>query len=161
MSVYERSPKNSHLDTIRYEIAMTAFCYSRLLRKKKRFEPETNLLIEGFLLHYRNLVEFFSGKRHRKARNCKPADLSTADPVVWASRRLTNNELIAMQNPAMELDTAYYELISQFLQHCTERRLTEFRNWNVSEMFERLKPIVLAFHRSFPGNRQIRCRTPR
>jgi hypothetical protein len=64
MTFYERSAKNSHLDTIRYEIGMLGYCY-REFAGAKHTEPLRNLLIEGFLLHFRNLVEFFSGARHR------------------------------------------------------------------------------------------------
>ncbi len=154
MSVYERSRKNSHLDTIWYEITMVTFCYREFKNRQECSEPERNLLIEGFLLHYRNIVEFFSGTKHRKATDAKPADLSTADSNVWAGRSLTSEELSSMQVPARELEDTYFGDISQFLQHCTERRFAEFKGWKVDEMAEKLKPILSAFSKSFPSQSQ-------
>ncbi len=158
MSVYERSEKKSHLETIWYEIAMLEFCHAELLQNKKRTEPEHNLLIEGFLLHFRNLVEFFSGAKHRgKKRKAKPAktgkkysDLSTAAPEVWAQRKLTSAELAAIQAPARTIEDAHFKEISQYLQHCTERRFSEFKQWKLDAMLKDLAPIVKAFHTSFP-----------
>ena len=43
MSVYERSKKKSHLDTVWYEIAMLGFCYAELKRRPEAAEPERNL----------------------------------------------------------------------------------------------------------------------
>ncbi|HKV92398.1 MAG TPA: hypothetical protein VJW20_07615 [Candidatus Angelobacter sp.] len=158
ISVYERSKKKSHLGTIWYEIAMLEFCHDELAQNKKRSEPEHNLLIEGFLLHFRNLVEFFSGAKHRgKKRMTKPAktgkkysDLSTAAPEVWANRKLTSAELAAIQAPARKIEDAHFKEISQYLQHCTERRFSEFKQWQLDAMLKDLLPIVKAFQHSFP-----------
>jgi hypothetical protein len=153
MTVYERSRKKSQLDTIWYEISMLGFCHSELTNREKMSEPERNLFIEGFLLHYRNLIQFFSGNpgKHRwQSDKVKFADLSTEDPEPWASRKLTPEEISQIQVPGRALEDAYWTDISQFLQHCTERRFVEFWEWRLDEMFEKLNPIVAAFHKSFP-----------
>jgi hypothetical protein len=150
MSVYQRSEKKSHLDTIWYEIAMLEFCYSELGKRTGMSEPERNLFIEGFLLHYRNIVEFCSGGRHRPSRNGKPADLSTADPKVWANREMTPAELAKIQAPAHTLMLKHFEDISQFLQHCTERRFIDAKHWNLDEMIRELRPVISTLHESFP-----------
>jgi len=158
MSVYQRSEKKSHLDTIWYEIAMLEFCYSELGKRTGISEPERNLFIEGFLLHYRNIVEFCSGEKHRPARNGKPADLSTADPKVWAHREMTAAEMANIQAPARKLMLKQFEDISQFLQHCTERRFIDAKKWNLNEMITELRPIISALHESFPqkaGRRDV------
>jgi hypothetical protein len=67
---YERSKKGSHLDTIHYEIDMLEYTLSKMT-KAELPPPEFNMTLECFLLHYRNLIEFFSGKKHRKT--CSPS----------------------------------------------------------------------------------------
>lgn len=151
MSVYERSEKKSHLDTVGYEIAMLGFCHHEL-GTRRMDEPERNLFIEGFLLHYRNILEFCSGARHRKAKNGKPADISTADPQVWAGRELTQEELAKIKAPAQALETRYFDDISQFLQHCTERRFIDSKQWNLNEMLAELSPVVSALRDFFQPN---------
>ena len=149
MNVYERSEKKSHLDTVWYEIAMLGFCYAELKKRPEAAEPERNLLIEGTLLHYRNLLEFFSGSKHRLARNGKPADISTAAPRMWAFRDLTAEELAKLQAPARALEGKYFEDLSQFLQHCTERRYTDSKQWDLDTMLAEMNPIVRAFGEAF------------
>jgi hypothetical protein len=85
---------------------MLGFTHSALAKQKQMSEPERNLYIEGFLLHYRNLVEFFSGNptKHRVSKNGKPADLSTHLPEAWAKRKLTEEETAKMQIPARALE---------------------------------------------------------
>jgi hypothetical protein len=156
MNVYERSEKKSHLDTIWYEIAMFGFCHSELRKLTGISEPERNLLIEGALLHYRNVLEFCSGAKHRPARNGKPADISTADPQVWAGRALTTEELAKMQAPARILEAKYFDDISQFLQHCTERRFIDSKQWDLDEMLAELSPIVAALRDAFPPEQERR-----
>jgi hypothetical protein len=149
MSVYERSEKKSHLDTVWYEIAMLGFCYAELEKRPDATEPERNLLIEGTLLHYRNLLEFFSGAKHRVAKNGKPADISTANAQAWALLDLTTEELSKIQAPARALEAKYFDDLSQFLQHCTERRFIDSKQWNLDMMMAEMKPIVAAFREAF------------
>ena len=156
MGVYERSEKKSHLDTLWYEIAMLGFCHSELGTRSGMSEPERNLFIEGFLLHYRNILEFCSGAKHRKGKNGKPADISTDDPQVWAGRVLTKEELAKIQAPAQVLEGKYFEDISQFLQHCTERRFIDSKQWKLDEMLRELSPVVSALRDSFPPNAERR-----
>ena len=86
--MYERTSKETHLETIWYEMDMLVeFSYGREF-EKKAFAPQSpqwNLLIEGFLLHYRNLIQFFSGSEERHKRY-KGNDLSTFDPAPWGQR---------------------------------------------------------------------------
>jgi len=150
MSLYERSEKKSHLHTVWYEIAMLRYCYLELRKRKTTMmKPEYNLYVEGFLLHFRNVIEFCSGRKHRTAKGGKPADISTANPEVWAGRPITHEELALIQTPAQLLEQKYFEEISQFLQHCTERRFIDSKQWDLDNMFMELKPIVLAFNNSF------------
>jgi hypothetical protein len=162
MTVYERSRKKSQLDTIWYEISMLGFCHSELKNREMPSEPERNLLIEGFLVHYRNVIQFFSGNpdKHRwESAKVKFADLSTEDPEPWAGRKLTSEEISQIQVPGRTLEDDYWKDISQFLQHCTERRFVEFWEWDLDKMFERLDPIVSVFHKFFPPINPPQCLT--
>ena len=116
--MYTRRPKESHLDTVRYEIDMLDFCAEKLMQKPQGWdEGDQNVYLEGFLVHYRNLLRFFSGK------NPKDNDLSTAKPEVWAVRQITAAELDAIKKPAENLDKdrgdGYHAKISRYIQHCT------------------------------------------
>jgi hypothetical protein len=141
---YERTRKESPLVTIYYEIDMLEFAFGKLGAASNGSGPEWNLLIEGFLVHYRSAIEFFSGKKHRSG------DISTKKPEVWASRKLTAQEVKDIRLPAQKLEQDYFKDISQFLHHCTKRRYEEFKEWPLREMFERLNPITTAFRKSFP-----------
>ena len=77
--MYSRS-KKTHLNAIGYELEMLRFCRDQIQAQSSPPDARaTSLHIEGFLLHFRNLIRFFSGKRPR------PYDLSTADPDTWAN----------------------------------------------------------------------------
>ena len=99
-----------------YEIEMLDFCAQRVMRDEHADQGDQSVFLEGFLLHYRNLIRFFSGEHHRER------DLSTAHPGAWADRQLTPAEIAAIATPARGLDTKYYQLISKYLHHCTELR---------------------------------------
>lgn len=68
--MHERSPKDSAIDTLLYERDMLRHCAETIDTKKKRFElsrseedrAEYYLGIEGFLLHFRNLLGFLINK---------------------------------------------------------------------------------------------------
>jgi hypothetical protein len=124
---------------------MLEFTFRKVSESKSGACPDWNLLIEGFLLHYRNLIEFFSGKKHRP----NGSDISIANSEVWSGRKLTEAELSQLQPIAQELENEYWTDISQFLQHCTVRRHLEFREWDIAKMFERLTPVLKNFQAMF------------
>lgn len=147
---YSRTEKESHLDTIHYELSMLNFCGARLDKLSRAGERAVfNVFLECFLLHYRNVMEFLSGNHHR-VKPGETRDLSTFDPKPWAGRELSPGELAEIQTPAKTIDDKYFQDISQYLQHCTERRFAEGRFWNYRDMFVELRPAIQAFLRRFP-----------
>jgi hypothetical protein len=76
---YFRREKESNAATVLYEIDMLRFARERLLSPARWFEAcDEWLYLEAFLLHYRNLIEFFGKKRHG------PGDLSILRPDnIW------------------------------------------------------------------------------
>jgi hypothetical protein len=141
-----RPDKGSYLETIYYEIDIWRFCFHRLVRDMWPDVWDSYVYLEGLLLHYRGLVEFFSGRHHRER-----IDLSFADPDVWAERPVSQDEADSFRQPAAALeDRGDWTDISQFLQHCTVRRFIELRRWPVTRMFQDLNQVVTRFENSFP-----------
>ncbi len=129
---YTRGDKESHLDTIGYEIDMLRFCLKYLNDHPGFCEKgESALYLEGFLLHYRNLLRFFSGKHNRKD------DLCFKKFKVWlpnGHREPTKKELSEYGSTACCLDDDYHEHISKYLQHCTTRRFDVPFTWELKKM---------------------------
>lgn len=144
--MYARRAKESHRDTVTYEIEMLRFCAQRVIEGQHPEEEDQAVYLEGFMLHYRNLVRFFSGEHHHEDKG----DLSTANPHVWADRELTSEEVSVITNPAKALDAKYHQHISKYLQHCTRVRYDHDKTWDVSLMFEEIGPIIKAFELAFP-----------
>lgn len=133
-----RPKKFTHLDTIQYEIDMLNYCYDQLRRSVWPGRESYYLTIEGFLLHYRNLCEFFSNRKELKA----------SEPKEWAGRSLTVGELASIQDE--RLDKKYTGQISQYLSHCTKIRADRDRDWDILEMYEDIKPCLENFRGLFP-----------
>jgi hypothetical protein len=142
--MYERTPKDSHLDTVYYEIDMLRYCLRAISQNAQASPPETNLLIEGALLHYRNLIRFFSGMKHRKG------DLSTTAPEVWATRAATALALANMRKIGSAADKAEFKEVSVYLQHITEHRAARGKQWNLLAMYSQLSPALDLFEECFP-----------
>ncbi len=137
--VYSRPEKGNHLSTIKYEIDMLAFCYESLVSKLGKWGDVRNAFVclESFLLHYRNLIEFFGGE----------GDLKAAKPEVWAPRKLTQNEINSISDRG--LCNKYRGPISAYLQHCTKKRANLDRSWNVFEMNREIQSLVANFRHMF------------
>lgn len=146
--MYSRRPKESHRDTIAYEIEMLGFCARSITTRKQASKNDLYVYLEAFLLHYRNLIRFFSGEHHRQD------DLSTADTAAWSGRELTPAEVTSIRAPAQALDIKYYQLISKYLQHCTSLRHDYDRGWDVEAMYAEIHPIIVAFEEAFPVGRR-------
>jgi hypothetical protein len=143
--MYSRRAKESYRDTISYEADMLAFCAQAVGREHPTRE-DLWVYLEGFLLHFRNLIRVFSGEFHNEQKG----DLSTANPRLWLGRELSLDEMTAIQAPARALDTAYHQQISKYLQHCTRLRHEYDRTWDVTLMSTQIRPIITAFEDAFP-----------
>ena len=144
MSVGARREKDSHRDTVSYEIDMLRFCAWRWSLAETRPASDRFLLLEGLLLHYRNLIRFFSGNKARRG------DLSTANLKEWAGRDLNKAAIEALKEPALVLDIKYFNDISKYLAHCTLLRREPGKSWDVKTMLSEIAPIIAEFERVFP-----------
>jgi hypothetical protein len=137
---YERRLKESHVDTVMYEIDMLNFCFSKLPPGRNCKAPEEYLLLEGFLLHYRNLLSVFSGK-HLSYGD----ELGIAEFAKWGGKKLepkTSDAIIAMTEAP---DNKYFQNISRYLQHCTTYRYQDTMSWDVTSMKDEIDPVINAF----------------
>jgi hypothetical protein len=138
--ILSRPKKLDHVDTIHYEIDMLRFAASKLALETLT-ERDAWVYLEAFLLHYRNLIEFF-GKD-----NASSTDLHVTN--IWQIEGLpvpTNVNQIHQNGQAL---WAKYEpsdaqgggRISQYLQHCTIKRI-DAKDWEVSAMMNDIEPLL-------------------
>jgi hypothetical protein len=147
-----RTDKLTHAQTILYEMDMLRFAYDKIpfLWPEAR-EADLWVYLESFLLHYRNLVEFF-GKTPKKK-----TDLSIQMPgKIWpdALSRPSETELAEMQALGEELRARYEhpkkdDTISKYLQHCTEHRI-QAKSWEPREMMVDMENLIRLFEKHVP-----------
>ena len=124
--------------TILYEIDMLDYCFARLRAPWKATREDYNLWLEGFLLHYRNLIKFFASHKGLKAQ----------EPQEWSPRALSAAEIASIQNQAIQ---EHYRPISRYLSHCDRIRGEEGTHWNSVEMYNEIEPTLKSFRRLFPS----------
>jgi hypothetical protein len=156
--MHQRSPKDTAIDVILYERDMLEHCAKTVDSKKaqwKEFPSDANeaeyyLALEGFLLHFRNLLGFFINKRMGK----KNTDLTIDHPQQWADGRQVDKTLCQkLTERAQKVNDEYhlsfevdcYTKISRFLQHCTTYRYELQRSWDIAGMLADFSPILDEF----------------
>ena len=140
--VQSTSSSEAPLEVIDYEIRLLRFCLGRLNRESAPWvDDDRNAYKECFLLHYRNLIRFFSGRRHQNG------DLSMAHPEEFCTA-LPAGRADWYMRKAAEFDNkdeqCDYRRVSAYLQHCTNRRV-ENQQWHFSEMYKQIEPLLQAF----------------
>jgi hypothetical protein len=144
--VYSRPDKQDHAHTVLYEIHLLRFAKERL--ESARTFGERWVFLEAFLLHYRNLIEFFG-----KTKNVGDDDLSILYPqCIWPENAPDDAALAYMRTPALweKYETRdNLESISKYLHHCTTHR-TQFKQWPVQTMFEEIKFAIEKFTSTLP-----------
>jgi hypothetical protein len=124
---FSRPPKLTHAQTVLYEIDMLRFAKDRLQSSSFSTEGDKNIYIEVFLLHYRNLLEFFSG------RDGRDTDLSIAKPEeIWGSQVPDKETLASLTKPDLhqKYDSQRDDFsISKYLHHCTSHRIVDSSPW--------------------------------
>lgn len=144
-------PPDDNAQTVLYEINMLRFAKSRL--EAASTKGDEWVYLEDFLLHYRNLIEFF-GKP--KPHLCK-GDLSILRPeLIWPGHVPEKTVLDSMTSPDLwkKYDTRdNNQAISKYLHHCTEQRVEPRAPWKVNVMYEELRPILETFESLLPKYR--------
>jgi hypothetical protein len=157
--MHERPPKETALEVVFYERNQLLHCAKTVDAKKeqadKSLSPEDKaeyyLAIEGFLLHYRNLLGFFI------YRGNDPTDLTLARMDKWADGRPVDEPFChSLRKRAQRVNKTHgieygdektdcYGKISWFLQHCTDYRYKAQRDWDIARMYADLSPILDEF----------------
>lgn len=146
--VFSRPEKLVNAQTVLYEIDMLRWARQRLLSRLPTWTDQDEwVYLEDFLLHYRNLIEFF-GKLGNDA-----TDLSIGRPnAIWEGQSPMQADLDFMTRRDLweKYDTRDNAgAISKYLHHCTTQRL-ESKEWRVQEMFEELRPMIEKFESLLP-----------
>jgi hypothetical protein len=131
----------THSDTILYEINMLRHAAAKLNEHNWENERDAWVHLESFLLHYRNLIEFFGKKDRRNT------DLHIT--TIWELLKIeapTNlhtiyNDGIVLYERYEPSDKAGGGRISQFLSHCTQKR-TDPKSWDVNPMMHDIDPLI-------------------
>lgn len=151
--------KTEHYQTILYEIEMLRFSYGRILRPPDGATyGDLWAYLESFLVHYRNLVHFFS-----KDNDGDGTDLVLACPtVIWEResgldhRRPKQEDIENMRAIGRELWREYEDrkhkndTISKYLQHCTTYRIAS-KEWFPVEMMSKIKAVLEKLESSLPA----------
>jgi len=142
---YFRPDKEDDAHTVLYEIDLLRFAKGRL--ETSSTKGDEWVYLEDFLLHYRNLIEFFGKEKYGKG------DLTIFQPEsIWLDRVPDKASLDSMTRPDLweKYDTRdNEEAISKYLHHCTTQR-TEEKAWDVTTMYEELRPIIENFESLLP-----------
>jgi hypothetical protein len=144
--IFSRPKKLDHVHTVRYEVDMLRYTANRLAQQKLT-ERDAWVYLEAFLLHYRNLIEFL-GKE-----NPGPTDLHVT--TIWQLASLAPPaKLNQIHTDGKVLWTRYEPKdsqgggrISQYLQHCTTKRI-DAKDWEVSTMMNELEPLLRELEKS-------------
>jgi hypothetical protein len=147
MSV-SRPPKLTHAQTILYESDMLAYAAGKLQEGNWQNEKDKWIYLESFLVHFRNLIEFFGRPDPRTD------DLNIGKPEsVWldTTSRPEKAELDKLKR--FDLWSKYEanrpDRISKYLQHCTVVRVGP-KDWEVGAMYAELKPTLETFENLLP-----------
>ena len=128
---YSRPDKGDDAETLLYEIDLLRFTKDRLLSPPRSWtEADEWVYLEVFLLHYRNLIEFFGNPRPRDT------DLTIKRPNdFWRLKQLPGQKVLdSMAKPELwnKYDTSKNpEGISKYLHHCTKQRTIK-KKWYVN-----------------------------
>lgn len=144
-----RPGKLSHTQSMLYEIDMLRETAGQLEKDRWQGNFHKWIVLESFLLHFRNLIEFFGRPDPRDT------DLSIQKPEsFWpdASNRPKDGELTQLRK--LDLWTKYEGSnnpgsISKYLQHCTEHRI-DAKDWLVTEMYDEIRNTIDEFERLLP-----------
>jgi|ERR1041385_1526388 hypothetical protein len=152
---FSRQEKESHIKTIEYEIRMLKFCLDCLNKSGAKHQPEEEMwaMLESFLLHYRNLVNFLSG------RGRKRNSLTMAQTKRWADKNYDKAETDAIQNLAVPAYKAYSNQISIYLAHCTPERYEIPMEWKPQKMYNNMLPALERFQQLVSGAEVTLVRT--
>jgi hypothetical protein len=160
--IYSRPDKLNHADTVLYEIDMLRFAAGRMVESDWRESRDAWVYLESFLVHYRNLISFL-GSENPRVTDLHVATIwqltNLAPPTEIAKIHITGKQLWQKYEPR---DAQGGGRISQYLQHCTTKRI-DFKNWEIDTMISDIEPVLVEIEkclRSSAANRIVRAVPP-
>jgi hypothetical protein len=104
-----------------------------------------NAMLETFLVHYRNLLDFFYADQRRSLSHDVRASDFVADAKRWKARR-----------PRLDKESSSYrERVNAQLAHLTYRRLKyNERNWPDRRMLQQIEALLATFAEQLPPRRR-------
>lgn len=152
--IASRPDKMTHMQTVLYEIDMLRYAAGHLQKQTFDNRFQECAYIECFLVHYRNMLEFFG-------REPKRDDLSVLRAeVLWRDR--DGNVVAPVPEKALrdlfnrplwekyeDREATGNQTISRYLQHCTEQRIVP-HGWTVDEMMRDLQGTLREFEKLIP-----------
>jgi hypothetical protein len=143
--MFSRPSKESHEGTIHYEAQMLRLTAERIGTHEKATAPqETIVYLECFLLHYRNLAQFLSGK------GGSSGDLKITNYKKWTKNQLTKEQVTKVTDLAAAAYRDHCGDISTYLSHCTKERYEQEQGWDCPKMLSSIEPAIKAFENLFP-----------
>jgi hypothetical protein len=148
-----RPSKFTNAETILYEVDMLRFTAGAFAEADKEPDERSSWRnLECFLLHFRNVIEFFGKPQPRENDlNIRMPEKIWPDPATRPSADALNQ--LHREDLWNKYEAQVEDKISRYLQHCTEQRV-EAKSWTVREMFEELDPLISEFEKLLPDTRR-------
>jgi hypothetical protein len=148
MPVVSRPGKLSHAQTMLYEIDMLRYTAQKLFDGKWQSDMDKWSCLEAFLVHFRNLIEFFGNPRPRR----DDLHISRVN-IFWPDSTSRPADAVLQQLHKTDLWEKYEvntsQRISRYLHHCTEERV-EPKNWEVDNMYGEVNDLLSQFEQLLP-----------
>jgi len=157
--VDSRPPKLSHAQTVLYEIDLLRHTAESLAAGKWKNDIDRWICLESFLLHFRNLIEFFGPLPRTRNGPNQTRNLSIHSPHQFWPDESTRPSATALNAlcridlwEKYENDNDYpQQRISRYLQHCTEMRVEPLEGgWRVGLMYNEIKDLLDTFENLLP-----------
>lgn len=143
-----RPLKLTHTQTILYEIDMLRYTAEELDKGNRKSEKDKWIFLEAFLVHFRNLIEFFG---HPAPRLTDLHITKIGDFWHDVSTRPSQSDLAKLRRADLwdRYEDDQPDRISRFLHHCTQHRVDP-KEWEAGMMYSELNPTLDAFERLVP-----------
>jgi len=142
-----RPGKLTHCQTILYEIDMLTHSAQRLQEETWKRDMDQWVCLEAFLVHFRNLIEFFGKEPEGDTLSIKKPKVFWPGISELQEKKLEQfyrPDLWKKYEPSGEKDK-----ISRYLHHCTEERVHS-KTWNTRLMYQEISALTEPFETLLP-----------
>lgn len=147
-----RPDKLDHAQTLLYEIDMLRYCRNKLAKDEWGDRQEQWGILESFLMHFRNLIEFF-GKPNPRGDDLHITKVEHFWTPKNAPQQRQLDELRQQALWEQYEGPNNPEKISRYLQHCTTQRIMP-KAWEFVKMYNELAETLDKFESLLPDNRR-------